>query len=177
MVQIGVGAWAERGAPRRRVKRPLRDGSEWRKPAIRIYERPRIARPAPAPRRAREPVSQQTDQLPQLRLVPIVAKPLQPFVVRESACGYLECRAAGRRCLATSGRPVDLDYQVAFCLGPRHQSCRYFQQLHPEPRALTNRRLAYAAAVIVMVGLLALAAVQAVSLGSATAMSRMVGLG
>lgn len=175
MVQIGVGAWAERGAPRRTTKRPLRDGTEWRKPAIRIYPRPSIQRPVPAPKP--KTVSQQTDELPQIRLLPIVAKPLQPFVLRESACDYLECRAAGRRCLATSGRPVSLDYQVAYCLGPRHQSCRHIQQLHPDPRALTPRRVAYAAAVIAMAGLLALAVVQAMSLGSTTAMARMVGLG
>ncbi|CAN5562480.1 hypothetical protein BH23CHL2_BH23CHL2_25260 [soil metagenome] len=88
-----------------------------------------------------------------IKLQPIFSKPLQPYVLRESACGYLECRTAGRRCLAASRRKVTLGYQVAYCLGFRHESCPHYHRITGRQRSGRMKKAAYAAAAAVLFGL------------------------
>lgn len=112
-----------------------------------------------------------------IKLQPIVSKPRLPYVLRESACGYLECRTAGRRCLATSGREVTLGYQVAYCLGSRHDSCPYYARASGRLRSGRMKRAAYAAAVVLLLSLIVAAVVQAVGTSAPVEIGRAVGLG
>ena len=138
-------------------------------PAIRIH----VARPCrPRPAAAREPAPRTV-----FKLQPIVSKPRLPYILRESACGYLECRTAGRRCLATSGREVTLGYQVAYCLGDRHGSCPHYARATGQLRSGRMKKAAYAAAVVVLLGLIVAAVVQAIGTSAPVEIGRAVGLG
>ncbi len=175
MVQLYVGTWPDRKAAWAGPDiYPKRDT---RRPALRLHRRSTEKHCAERVASAERLEIRDTASLPQVRLLPIVQKPLQPFVLRESACAYLECKASDRRCLASGNRDVELGYQVAYCLGPRHASCAYYRKTAQPYRSSAAKRLAYAAAVLVIAGLLALAAFQAVGLGSTAAMGRAVGLG
>jgi hypothetical protein len=124
MVQLYVGTMPERKSrwagldvyPKRDVRRP----------ALRLHAP--LSEKRCAPRSIEAQPQSVPVKRPEIRLQPIVANPMQPYVLRESACAYMECRAEGRRCLATGNRDVTLGYQVAYCLGPRHTSCGHFQK-------------------------------------------------
>ena len=138
----------------------------------RIYTRPR--------RRARQP--SQVLQQPaftgskSIRLKPITARPLQPFVMRESACSFLECKASGRRCIAADARRVDLGYQVAYCLGDRHSACAEFRSATNANGTRRSRRIIYTALAFIMIALVAAAFVQATGLSPGGEIGRAVGL-
>lgn len=138
-------------------------------PAIRIH----VARPC---RRGRFPATEPAPRTV-IKLQPIVSKPRLPYVLRESACGYLECRTAGRRCLAASGREVSLGYQVAYCLGNRHDSCPHFARATGRLRSSRMKKAAYAAAVVVLLSLIVAAVVQAIGTSAPVEIGRAVGLG
>lgn len=146
------------------------------RPSDRILVRPDRTRRRhfPSPRRKIAESSSAQRQI--IRLQPIVGKPLQPYVLRESACDYLECRAAGRRCIVSSGREVDLGYQVAYCLGSRHQSCPLYVAANGVPSKWMTRRAAYAIAVIAMCSLILVAVARASGAGDPAELARAVGL-
>lgn len=50
-----------------------------------------------------------------------------PFLVRETACPYLEFCRHGRRCLSATPSPVSLQRQAKHCLTPAHRTCRYYR--------------------------------------------------
>jgi hypothetical protein len=150
----------QRPEPVAALKLPLARERIARFPTAACEER---AAPRAAPRR------------PVVMLQPITIKPLQLFVLRESACDYLECRSSGRRCVAAGERPVQLDHQIAYCLGARHGQCGIYRA-RAGRQAAPLRRLAYAAVVIIMVGLLALAVMQAMGAGRTLEMGRTLGL-
>ena len=142
------------------------------RPAGRIFVPPEPGRRAPA---ATQPAPAKAR--PVIRLQPIVSKPLQPFALRESACDYLECRNAGRRCMASGGREVELGYQVAYCLGTRHTACPLFASARYPDRALRARKAVYTAVAILMIALIVAAVVQALGPSAPVELGRAVGLG
>jgi len=147
--------------------------------AQRVVGRPssRIFVPPESERRYEPPVPKPATAAarPVIRLQPIVSKPLQPYVLRESACDFLECRSSGRRCIVSDGREVDLGYQVAYCLGPRHAACPLYAHVTSPGRALRLRKAVYAAVAIMMLALIVLAVMQALGPGAAVEMGRAVG--
>ena len=136
-------------------------------PALRFSIVTSTPNPAPADKRRRATI----------RLQPIVQKPLQPYVFRESACEYLECRISRRRCIAAGGREVDLGYQIAYCLGPRHSSCAMFERDANASGPGKMKLAIYAAVVAVMLGLVAAAVIQATGSSAPIEIGRAVGIG
>lgn len=147
------------------------------RPALRIRVDATVVRRHPRRNRTVVRTSAVVADRPVIRLQPIVSKPLQPYVLRESACGYLECRTAGRRCLAASRREVTLGYQVAYCLGSRHESCPHFHRITGRRQSGRMKKVAYAAAVVVLFGLVLAAVIQAVGSSGPVEFGRVVGLG
>lgn len=144
------------------------------RPSDRIYVPPaaemRSARTAAKP-------APSSDARPIIRLQPIVSKPLQPYVLRETACDFLECRSSGRRCIASNGREVDLGYQVAYCLGARHRSCPVHAGATKTGRVYRARKAIYTAVAFIMIGLIVAAVIQALGPGAPVELGRAVGLG
>jgi hypothetical protein len=147
------------------------------RPSDRIYRGPTTRREqvrlSSAPRTDQPVVQERTI----IRLQPIVSRPLQPYALRESACQFLECRSSGRRCIVAGAREVDLGYQVSYCLGDRHAACPMYQASSGHGRAHRVRRVVYAAVVLLMLGLVVAAVVQALGSSAPVELGRAVGLG
>lgn len=143
-----------------------------RKPCLRLHR--------PKPRRAQKdsvsPGHPATHTPKQIRLQPIVAKSLQPFLLRDGSCKYLECRSTGRRCIYADARPVSLEYQVAYCLGDRHTACSLYRSSSSGGVTLRRRRFLYATMALVMIALVAAAFVQASGTPATSDLGRAVGL-
>lgn len=95
-----------------------------RSPARRLTPRP-VDPPQPELTRPFIPL-QQVDPEP-VRLQPIQARSGLPFLMRETACPFLECRQQGRRCLSTKHSVVSMQRQARHCLTPAHRSCRSYR--------------------------------------------------
>ncbi|MEZ4523869.1 MAG: hypothetical protein R3A46_19870 [Thermomicrobiales bacterium] len=114
---------------------------------------------------------------PMIRLQPIVKKPLQPYLLRESACDFLECRSSGRRCIVSERQEVTLEYQVSYCLGSRHRSCPMYADATNGKTSGRFRKLMYAAAIVALVVLAAAVAAQTFGASAPVEVGRAVGLG
>ncbi len=175
MAQLYVGAWPDR---RTAWPQPEDQGNrDTRIPALRLHRRP-VRKNAPASRGTARPVRiDETAELPALRLPLIEKQPLATVITHADACVHLEAGLSGRACLAAGGRPVGLPQQIGYCLGPRHEECSQFRTRARWRFAAPVRRLAYAAMLVLVAGLLILALTHAVGIRSSVDVSRAVGLG
>ena len=93
---------------------------------------------------------------PTITLRPIRQRETMPFVARETACPYLECRSANRRCLSAQPAPISLERQVRYCFGPQHRQCRYYRKARGLPAVPPTQAAFYTAAAVTIVILIVL---------------------
>lgn len=93
-------------------------------------------------------------------ILPIAARELQPFAVRETACPHLEHRSQTRRCLVSDTQEITLDQQVAYCLGPRHRECARYRAVEGLAKILPKRMAVYTIMIVAMVALIVAAGIQ-----------------
>jgi hypothetical protein len=92
-----------------------------------------------------------------IQLRPISARETMPFLGRVSACPYLECRPANRRCLSADPAPVSLERQVRHCLSEGHRTCKYYRQARGLPAIAPTQAAFYTAAAVTILILIVLA--------------------
>ncbi len=73
-----------------------------------------------------------------------------PFMGRKTACPYLECRPANRRCLSAEPAPVSLERQVRHCFSQSHRQCRYYRKARGLPTVPPNQAAFYTAAAVLL---------------------------
>lgn len=91
---------------------------------------------------------QRTQQFITLRQ--IQPRETMPFMGRETACPYLECRSANRRCLSADPAPVSLERQVRHCFNEGHRQCRYYRKARGLPAVPPNQAAFYTAAAVLL---------------------------
>ena len=94
---------------------------------------------------------------PVIRLRPVEPRPFMPFLGRETACPYLECRPNGRRCLSAQPAPVSLERQVRHCLSESHRQCKYYRKARGLPTIPPNQAAVYTVAIVVLLTIAAIA--------------------
>lgn len=104
-----------------------------------VVQRPDIAADLFAPRPS-----------PVIQLHVVQARAAMPFLGRESACPYLECRSSGRRCLSADPATVSLERQVRHCLSDDHRQCKYYRKARGLPAVPPNHAAMFTVAAVVL---------------------------
>lgn len=87
---------------------------------------------------------------PVIQLRVVQARSAMPFLGRESACPYLECRSSGRRCLSADPAQVSLERQVRHCLSADHRQCKYYRKARGLPAVPPNHAAMFTVAAVVL---------------------------
>ena len=104
---------------------------------------------------AEDVFQQRTQQFITLRQ--IQPRETMPFMGRETACPYLECRSTNRRCLSADPAPVSLERQVRHCFSESHRQCRYYRKARGLPAVPPNQAAFYTAAAVLLLVIVAIA--------------------
>lgn len=110
-----------------------------------VHDNPRRHEPV---NEAEDVFQQRTQQLITLRQ--IQPRETMPFIGRETACPYLECRSSNRRCLSADPAPVSLERQVRHCFNEGHRQCRYYRKARGLPAVPPNHAAFYTAAAVLL---------------------------